>query len=79
MFDTFNKTLGIKLKHITIAHRQANGLCERVNTQIKSSFYTMATQGFDLPTAVKIHQSICNASTHPATKFSPNLPHFGQE
>ena len=79
MFDAFNKALGIKLKHITIAHPQANGLSERVNTQIKSSLYTMATQGFDLSTAAKIHQSIYNATTHPATKFSPNLLHFGRE
>ena len=31
MLDMFNETLGIKLKHLTIAHPQANGLCERVN------------------------------------------------
>lgn len=79
LLKSFNKLLGICLKHSSIAHPQANGISERLNPQIKSSILTMASQGFDIGTAAKVHQSIYNATTHPATKFSPNFLHFGRE
>ena len=75
----FTRNLGISLKHVALAHPQANGISERVNTQIKSSIHTMGTQGFDIVAASKIHQSIYNSTIHPATKFTPNHLHFGRE
>lgn len=79
MFSIFNKALGIKLKHISVAHPEANGISERINSQIKTALHTMSSQGFPLETALKIHQSVYNSTTHPSTGFSPNLLHFGRE
>lgn len=39
----------------------------------------MLTEGYDVYTAMKIHQSIYNSTTHPATQFTPNFVHFARE
>lgn len=79
LFNYIHKLLGIRLRHSTTFHLQANGLSEHLNPQIKSFKITMASHSLDNITAAKVHQSIYNVTVHPVTKFSPNFLHFDRE
>lgn len=79
IFSSFNDKLHMKLAFVTVAHPQANGLSESLNRQLKSAINTMLSEGYDLFTAMKVHQNLYNSTIHPATKFTPNKVHFGRE
>lgn len=79
LFHAICKKIKIHIKHTTVCNPQANGLSERINTQIKTAINTMLSEGYDAYTAMKIHQSIYNSTTHPATQYTPNFVHFARE
>lgn len=78
-FEILNKTLGIKLNHTTVGHPECNSISERVNTALKSTLLCLREDNVSLQTALAIHQSIYNGSTHSSTGFTPNLLHLGRE
>ena len=79
IFEEFNKMLGIKLKHTTVAHPEANSVSERINFSIKSTIKALMTEGYTFENAARIHESIYNSSFHNTIQTSPNRVHFGRE
>lgn len=79
VFEKVPKAIGIKPNRTTVAHPAANAISERVNTSIKSPINSLLSQNVKFRHAVIIHQKIYNGCSHPATKFTPNLLHFGRE
>lgn len=62
LFHAVCQKIKIYIKHTTVYNPLANGLSERINTQIKTTISTMMTEGYDVYTAMKIHQLIYNYS-----------------
>lgn len=79
IFDRINSVLHINLMHTSVAHPQANGISERINTSIKATIQALGSEGYSFRHAIDLHKAIYNASTHPATGFSPNQVHFARE
>ena len=71
IFQEFNRMLGIKLKHTTVFHPQANTVSERINMSIKSPVKSSMKDGYNFFNAIKIHQCIYNSTFHNTIKASP--------
>lgn len=79
IFNNFTKIFGIQLQHTTPGHPASNGISERINILLKKSIRALQLQGTSFNHAVAIQKAFYNSSTHSASKFSPNLIHFGRE
>lgn len=79
IFQCLNNVLHINLMHTSVAHPQANGISERINTSIKSTIKALQLEGYSFMHAIDLHKAIYNASKHPATGFSPNNIHFARD
>ena len=65
--------------HTNIAHPQANGVSERINTCIKSAVNALQLEGQTFAHAFDLLKAIYNASKHPAIQYSLNFIYFARD